>query len=264
MTSQVNCITKQKRTLSFGAGIDTFFMLFNYPERYDVVLHCDIANGDREHGEGWVTYWLIDNFAIPFCKENNIPFVILTHKDGGVWERSLKKHMLPMLKPRWCTQDHKIALMRKFIRTKLKANFPNNVVLSDIGFTFDEIERLNNYQTKVKYNKEEYPLIDKRITRQECIDWLNKNKPIVINGNKIDWKDCKSGCWFCPFWNKKKLLKLTDKQKNEMIMLEENAKLGKGRKWKEGISFKSYLYMDTTKLDLYLDDRGCNSGHCYN
>lgn len=258
-TNQVECISKPIRTLSLGVGVQTMYLLLKHRERYDYALHCDIANGDRKHGEYEITYWILDNIVKPFCEKEKLPLVILTHKEAGLWERSFKKKMLPMMHPRWCTQDHKIYLMRKYIRTKLKANFPDNVVHSDIGFSYDEIERINNVSdvNSRKYEKLDYPLVDWRITRKQCAEWLNKNYPI-----SIDWNDAKSGCWFCPFWRKQKLLQLSDWQKNEMIMLEENAKLGKGKTWK-GIPLKQYLHLDTQKLDAYLDDMGCTSGRCF-
>lgn len=98
-----------------------------------------------------------------------------------------------------------------------------------------------------------------KIKRQECIDWLNANYPIIINGNKIDWKYAKSGCWFCPFWKKEKLLQLTDWQKQEMIKLEEQATIF----WKVKVPFKQYLNMDKHSLDEYNEESMCSSGHCF-
>ena len=251
------------RTLSLGAGVQSSYLLLKFPERYanGAVVHCDIANGDREHGEYPITYFIMDNIIKPFCKEKNIRLEILTHKKGGLWQRCQDEKKIPLMHPRWCTQDHKIRLMQQFIRKKLKANFPDNIVHTDIGFSFDEIERLHNYNTQLKYVVNEYPLIDKRIKRQECIDWLNVNHPIVMNGNKIDWKDGKSGCWFCPFWRKSKLLQLTDKQKHDMIDLENNTAYN--MKWKVNRPFNEYLNMNLTKLDDFVEDEMCSSGHCF-
>ena len=87
---------------------------------------------------------------------------------------------------------------------------------------------------------------------------------LIIDNNKIDWKDAKSGCWFCPFWPKEKLMKLSDWQKQEMINLEEATK--NNIKWKVDIPFKSYLNLDKHKLDEYMEvteDVACTSGHCF-
>src|SRR3990167_563553 len=252
---------KQIRMLSMGAGVQTSYLLLKHPERYDYVLHCDIANGDREHGEYDITYWIIDNIIEPFCKDKNIPFVILRHKKNGLWQRCIDKKMIPMMFPRWCTQDHKDRLMQNYIRKQLKANYPDNVVISDIGFSFDESQRLGNHNEKKKYIKEEYPLIDMKIKREDCIKWLNKNRPIILSGNKIDWKEAKSGCWFCPFWRKEKLLKLTDKQKQEMIELENNTAYN--IKWKVNRPFNEYLNMNLAKLDDFVEDEICSTGHCF-
>src|SRR3990167_486184 len=116
------------RTLSFGGGVQTAYLLFKHFDRYDYIVHAYVANGDRLHGEHDITYYILDKLVEPFCKDKGIPFKILQHKDGGLWQRSIQKKWLPMMYPRWCTQDHKIEVIRKFIRNELKADYPNNII----------------------------------------------------------------------------------------------------------------------------------------
>lgn len=262
MTDEVN---GKIRTLSFGAGVQTCYLLFKFPERYDVIIHADIANGDKEHGEPDLIYWVMENIVEPFCKKHNLPLWILQHPDGGVYHRSLKEKKIPMVHPRWCTQDNKIAQITKAIRKGLQANYPDNIVISEIGFSYDEMWRGDGKGSRVKYNELEYPLVDLKINRNECISWLNENYPILINGNKIDWKDVKSGCWFCPFWSVKKLRKLSKKRQLEMVAMEDNSAYHKTFKTKPlrvilGLDLQS---LDTwSKEDEEQDEQACLSGYC--
>ena len=243
------------RALSYGGGVQTCYLLFKYPERYDHVIFADVSNGDHEHGEYPITYEILEKIAKPFCKDHNIPFHIVTHKDGSVWERSMKNKIIPMVHPRWCTQDHKVATITKFIRKQLKANFPENVVISEIGISYDEGHRAN-FTQKYKYNKLEYPLVDSKTTRQQCIDWLTDNYP------DIDWNNAKSGCWFCPFWKRGKYLQLPKEQKQELIQLEKNGKHYPRITLKPGHTIEHYMREDLHKLEEFMDE-GCDSGHCF-
>lgn len=257
---------KNIRTLSMGVGVQTCYLLLRFYERYDVIIHADIANDDREHGEYDITYWILDNIVKPFCDEKGLPLWIISHPKGGVYHRSLDEKKIPMVHPRWCTQDHKIDLMTKSIRKGLNANFPENVVISDIGFSSDESTRMDNSGSKVKYNVLDYPLINMKITRNECVEWLNKNYPIVMNGNKVDWKEAKSGCWFCPFWRVSKLKQLPMNKKQEMIKLEENSayhKTFKKKPMKIILGLDSHTLMEWSDDDELNDDTACNSGHCF-
>lgn len=254
------------RTLSEGIGVQTCYLLLNFPERYDVIIHADVANGDREHGEHDITYWILDNIVEPFCKKHDLPLWIVSHPRGSIYDRSLDQNIIPMMKPRWCTQDHKVDVMTKTIRKGLEANFPDNVVISDIGFSIDESTRMDNSGSNVKYNLLDYPLIEKKITRNECVQWLNENYPIIMNGNKIDWKDCKSGCWFCPFTPVKKLRKLPLHRQKEMIHMEENSTSRnkfKGKPLKVLLGSDLARLTDWTDEDDITDEMICDSGHCF-
>ena len=113
----------------------------------------------------------------------------------------------------------------------------------------------NSTQRIPKYIKNNYPLIDAKITRAQCIEYLQSHYP------QINWNDAKSACWFCPFNKRKVLLQLTNKQKQEMITLEENCRIPS---WKfKSKPIKMYLHKDCHTLDEYEDDITCDSGHCF-
>lgn len=89
---------------------------------------------------------------------------------------------------RQCTQRWKIAPIRRW----LQANRAGRRVEQWIGISLDEVERMRD--SDVKYITNRYPLIEKRITRQACGNWLTKH------GLEIPPK---SACVFCPYHNKR-------------------------------------------------------------
>ena len=252
--------------LSLGVGVQTCYLLLKHPERYDIAIHSDIANGDRENGEHDITYWILDNIVQPFCDKEGIALWITEHPKGGVFHRAMKEKKLPVRSRRWCTQDHKKDLNTWAIRKGLDADFPDNVIISDIGFSYDEYWRADGKGSTVRYNILDYPLVNEKITRQQCIDWLNENYPIEINGNKIDWKDCKSGCWFCPYWKVSDLKKLSKERKEKIVKMEENSAHNitfKKKPMKVILGMDSHSLMDWTGSDEEEDDESCESGFCF-
>lgn len=68
---------------------------------------------------------------------------------------------------------------------------PNNIgVIIDIGFSADEIKRINVCQSpQFKYMYLAYPLVEDNLTTQESIDFLINN----------DMPSKRSRCYLCPF-----------------------------------------------------------------
>lgn len=85
---------------------------------------------------------------------------------------------------RQCTQRWKVAPMRRW----LQANRGKEQVELWIGFSLDEIVRIK--PSNVKYIVNRYPLIEKRMTRADCIKYLEAHHIEV---------PVKSSCVFCPF-----------------------------------------------------------------
>lgn len=259
------------RILSFGGGVQTSYLLLKHYERYDAVIFADVGAGDREHAEEQITYFILDTIVKPFCKRMNLPF--LQRDDGeSLWDYAMRKNIIPVRFPRWCTDKKKKRVIRKTLKNELGAKRPTkknpngNVIVQDIGFTIDESHRFKPDLDEPQYVKSEYPLLDMKITRQECIDWLNENYPFEfemnINGNKIildDWKDAKSGCWFCMFTKTANLKKYSEYQKSEVIKLEKN-----NPRYPEMILRNKPMEVLLKQKDMKLDDfDSCDEGYCF-
>lgn len=85
---------------------------------------------------------------------------------------------------RKCTSEYKLSPIRKKVR-ELSGGQP---VVQLIGISWDEAHRMK--ESGVKYITNSYPLVDKRITRQDCLKWMDKNNYP---------RPPKSACVFCPY-----------------------------------------------------------------
>ena len=96
---------------------------------------------------------------------------------------------------RQCTADYKIVPIRKKIRElcgiKYGKHFPKNKYVEQwIGISTDEIQRMKPARDKYILNR--HPLIEAKMSRQDCIDYLKKEKIPLPE---------KSACIVCPYHN---------------------------------------------------------------
>lgn len=88
---------------------------------------------------------------------------------------------------RTCTSRWKIEPIRRW----LQMNRNGKNVEQWIGISLDEAERMK--PSDVKYITCHWPLIDKRMTRDDCVVWLQRHDLEV---------PVKSSCVFCPYHNR--------------------------------------------------------------
>ena len=96
---------------------------------------------------------------------------------------------------RQCTNDYKIQPIRKKIRelcgVEKGKHFPKDKYVEQwIGISMDEIMRMKPARDKYILNR--HPLIEMKMSRQDCIAWLKKNNYILPE---------KSACIVCPYHN---------------------------------------------------------------
>jgi hypothetical protein len=95
---------------------------------------------------------------------------------------------------RRCTRDWKVIPIRQFASRELMAHGLKKtpgVVQMAMGISIDEWSRIRD--SEVKYIEHEYPLVDARISRRECSEWLARHDLPVPR---------KSSCVFCPYKNR--------------------------------------------------------------
>ena len=91
---------------------------------------------------------------------------------------------------RQCTRDYKIRVIERVIRT-LAGNtrkLADNAITQLYGISMDEMERMT--ESKHRWAQHGYPLIERRMTREDCQTWL------ADNGHPLAPK---SACYFCPY-----------------------------------------------------------------
>jgi len=181
------------RVLSLGAGVQssTLLLMAVHGE-----IEIDRAIFADTQSEPAATYaWL--ETLMPIAERAGIPIDVVTAGDLGAdslskpgWRVSIPAYFqgtdraVPLL--RKCTNGYKIRPIQRRLRN-LGATAKNPTTLL-IGISLDEIQRMK--PARVKYISHEWPLIDRRMSRGDCILWMERN------GYP---EPPKSACVFCPF-----------------------------------------------------------------
>lgn len=194
------------RVISLGWGVQSFTLaamtaLGELPP-VDAAIHADTEHehaATYEFARAW-TPWLEDHgvrvvtvkgkstqdIINPAINSIDIPAYV-TRPDGT--------H--PGILRRQCTDDWKIAPMYRW----LKSNRERKRVTMLIGISLDESHRMK--PSRVEYVVNEWPLIDKRMNRHACKQWLvDKGLPIPP----------RSSCVFCPYQSRREWKAMFDER----------------------------------------------------
>lgn len=248
-----------------GAGVQTTALLIKFWRRY-VGSYVIFADTGDEHKE---TYEYIEKYLKPFCLDHGVRWKTVKIKSGeSLMEYSMRRKITPIKARRWCTADFKIKPIQMFIRSCGAVNY--NPAISDIGISMDESHRVNyNQPYNPKYIKVCYPLIDAKMTRDDCKD------VIKMHGWPLPRK---SGCDFCPFAKKKEFVELYKTQPERFAQIrkmeEQSTAYPKrtltGRFALRDIANQSSLGRTSdSSLDEEAEgvdnsfDGQCDSGHCF-
>jgi hypothetical protein len=145
--------------------------------------------------------WLSKNLPFPVHTVQNInlrdniagkghPISLPTFCQGGILRRQ-------------CTKEAKIVPIRRALRVTMRQKNVRNLNLW-IGISLDEVSRMK--ASDVNYISHRWPLIESRITRAGCIDWMENN------GYPIPPK---SSCVGCPFHSDRNWIELKNNYPEE-------------------------------------------------
>lgn len=99
-----------------------------------------------------------------------------------------------------CTGDFKVSVIQRAARELMRQHDAKEVV-QWIGISLDECQRMKS--SRVKYSKHVWPLIDLRMTRHDCLRWMEvKGFP----------KPPRSACVYCPHHSNKEWRRLRDEE----------------------------------------------------
>ena len=189
------------RHLSLGAGVDTAVLLLMSVEgilpKYDHAIFADTQ------AEPSYVYQQLD-WLVALAAKADIPVSRIT--TGNLAADSIDPNLPFMKMPlylrmpdgtvgmlrRMCTGDYKtkpiIKKQMELLGVAPRSSQKHILVETHIGFTWDETERMKDPPRK--WMKNIYPLIDMRMTRDDCLRWLaDRGYPQIK----------RSACFMCPF-----------------------------------------------------------------
>jgi hypothetical protein len=107
---------------------------------------------------------------------------------------------------RSCTADYKVKAILKAIKSEcdIKRAQKEVTVTQWIGISWDELQRMK--EATDKWTQHRWPLIEKRMTRQQCLQWMKDN------GYP---EPPRSACVYCPFHSNTEWRRLRDEEPHE-------------------------------------------------
>lgn len=183
------------RVISLGWGVQSWTLAamaaLGDIEPVDYAVHADTtheAQATYDHAAKW-TPWLGEHGVTVVTVKANRPDVVREDKSDStiipaftVNARTKKPAQLL----RQCTHDWKIMPIRRFIRQKVDVK--PGAVHSLQGISLDEWRRMRD--SDVAYIVNVYPLVDLRMSRADCVAYL-ESKGLDVPP--------KSACVFCPY-----------------------------------------------------------------
>lgn len=215
-------IEKIYYVLSFGGGTQSSHLLeqhFKGLIHYDFIIFSD-TGAEPEFIHDQVKWWRQRQRQVG----NTTPFITTHHSsmDRGLEEMLMRyihtdyqRFQMPVycnsidqetgeikpagIMPRQCTVDFKIVPVKQKARRMVmdqlqleyKQKLPRNIgFITDIGFSYDEIKRINTYRSpQFKYMYLAYPLVEENMTTADSIQFLIDNQ----------FPTKRSRCYLCPF-----------------------------------------------------------------
>jgi hypothetical protein len=261
------------RVFSYGGGVQSTAALVLASQGkidYQTFLFCNVGD-DSENPE---TLKYLNEIAMPYAAMHGIQLIELQKTRFGepitlyqmITRPGSRSVGIPVRlsngspASRSCTVDFKINVVEKWLREH-GGKIEGAVV--GLGISLDEWHRARN-DSGVAWKKLDYPLLDLRLTRQDCSNIIaNAGLPIPDE----------SSCFFCPFHKIKKWQEMRQNQPQafwksselETFLNERQARLGKEPVWLTDRGRP--LAMATTDYqqpDLFEDDEQavCESGYC--
>ena len=208
------------RVLSLGAGVQssTLALMIEHGELppIDAAIFADVK-GEPKKVYDWLEYLKtkITSYPIHIVTWRDLKQDILDASKGEYktfaapfFTKNIETGKKGMLM-RQCTTDYKIKPVVQKIRSLLslakgerrKAGTKVDLLM---GISLDEVVRMKT--NPLKYITNEYPLVDKRMTRQDCLQWLEDN---------FYPAPPRSACTFCPYHSNKEWLNIKNDNPEE-------------------------------------------------
>lgn len=248
------------RVLSLGAGVQssTLALMIEHGELppIDAAIFADVKGEPKKVYE-WLEYLKtkITSYPIHIVTWRDLKQDILDAAKGEYKAFTApffskdkitgKKSMLM----RQCTNMYKVQPVLQEIRKLLglkkgerrKAGTKVDLLM---GISLDEVVRMRTNQ--LKYITNEYPLVDKKMTRQDCLQWLEDN---------FYPTPPRSACTFCPYHSNKEWLDIKNgdpeewKEVVEMDKAIRNQEQYKDKNKDKNITDEIFLHRSCKPID---------------
>ena len=196
--------SKSLTIISLGAGVQSSVMAIMAAKGDFPKVDCAIFADTGYEPKAVYTYLNFLSNILPYpifkVRKGNIRDDMLAAKDKSNFlvapfftknKNTGKKGMVM----RQCTNDYKIQPIRKKIRELCgvghRKHFPKDQYVEQwIGISTDEVMRMKPARDKYILNR--HPLIEAKLSRQDCINWIKEKKLLLPE---------KSACICCPYHN---------------------------------------------------------------
>lgn len=169
-------MTETIAIISLGAGVQstTLFLLACAGEISPAPVAAIFAD------TGWEPRAVYDHLA---WLESIGTIPIYRVSDGNIRDNALHKPLgvdMPLyltgargpgILRRQCTGKYKIAPIRRQTRALMREHGAARAIVM-MGISLDEVQRMRD--SDVRYIENRYPLVDRRMTRQDCLVWLER------------------------------------------------------------------------------------------
>jgi len=260
------------RIFSYGGGVQSTAVLVLAAQgrvHYDHFLFANVG----EDSENPDTLDYFKNVAMPFAEQHDIDLLQVGRDDtirGRIFSE-LRDIPIPMRMNtgapgnRKCTELFKIRVVDRWVNQN--RNGHNHYVVG-LGISTDEIQRARSIESKEVYKglykKNEYPLIDMRLSRNDC-------RQLVIDAGLP--QPPKSSCYFCPFHNDQAWYEMRQKRPDlffDAVKIEKHLQDKRMKLWGKD---KVWMHRKLIPLDQAIPDQpflfdmdemdNCESGYCF-
>jgi len=258
------------RTFSYGGGVQSTAILVLASQgkvQYDHFLFANVGE-DSEHPD---TLRYFYDVALPFADKHGLDLIELHKYRKGEIETVYGRVMgnnrsipIPIRMSngapgrRSCTSDFKIGVIARWL--KQNGATKEKPAITGLGISVDEFQRART-DSGIDWQILEYPLIDLRLARQDCINIIARAGLLVPP---------RSSCYFCPFHSRSEWMILKNQRPD---LFDKSIEIEKRLNEKRGNLKKDQVWMHSSLKPLdkavgdqsnFFDDMdNCESGYCF-
>jgi hypothetical protein len=254
------------RIFSFGGGVQSVSVMVLQSlgkVQYDEFVFANV--GEDSENPGTLEYYR--EIVVPFADKHGVKLAEVRKNGKTLYQDAIAENRdipLPIYlgsgspSHRGCTIKWKIIVVDKYLRDH--KNYHSTL---GIGISMDEIHRARTTE-EIKfgrlYKSLEYPLIDLRMTREDC-------RRVIADAGLPE--PPKSSCWFCPYQHPSRWLELKE---NNPILFEKACQLEERLNVKRAYLGRDAIFLHRkllplrdavgAQMGLFNETEICESGYC--